>query len=545
MSAFAGLDRRKPPTEANPLIVSGTATYGLDVRVPGMLYAALRQSPVHGGKLKRFYFDAIKNMPGVRGVAVVDPSELRKPSADSNAVQSAIAVVAEHYWQARRALEALPVEWHDGEGARWKTTQHIYNAAIAELEQPGTQIHKQQGDAMKRIASHTRRVEATYLTPYCDHMLMEPLNGTALVTKDRVDLWHPTPHSEQAFLTAAEEAGVPLHKVHFHQPLVGGSFGRRTSCDDVRMVIAIAKRFPNHPVQVIWSREETMRQGRYRPLEAVKLLAALNGSSMPDALLIRLAGRGLSLNGFTDAVYLNAIPHHQIESRELPLHILTGPYRAPGNNSNVFMLESFVDELAHAAKMDPLHYRMMLLDKWPDLGWRHCLREVATQSGWSTPLPRNQGRGVAIANWGGWGQPQQGTTVAVAATVEVTPGGELRILRVDIAFDCGRMLNEDAALAQLEGAAIYGMNMTLNEELTVEDGRIVEGNVDQYPMLRLVDVPKQLHIHLGGLSHHLRYGEIGEAGVGPIGPAIGNAIFAASGVRLRQTPFRKLDLRTS
>jgi isoquinoline 1-oxidoreductase beta subunit len=489
-------------------------------------------------------------MPGVQRVVVVDPSEPRKPLdlqpiikiADS-APCSAVAVVADHYWQARNALEALPIEWDDGPGARWKTTQQIYDTAIAETQHAGEKVVVKQGDVTATLARNSRKVEAVYVTPLCDHMVMEPLNGTAMVTAGRVDLWHPTQQSQQAFRIAAEETGVALENVHFHQTFVGGAFGRRAFGDDVRMVVAVAKRFPGRPVQVVWSREETTRQGRYRPMQAVRLIAGLGDSGMPDALLARVCGHGIFNVGINDCAYISGIPHFQLETQELPLHIYPGPYRGPGYNSNAFVLESFIDECAHEAGIDPLEYRQRLLAKWPDTGWQQCLREVADKSSWGKSVPHGQGRGIAIANWAGWGKPQAGTTVAAAAHVEVTQSGELRILRVDVAFDCGKILNRDAALAQIEGATIYGLNMTLNEELTVQDGRIVEGNFDQYPMLRLADVPRQLHVHLGGLSQHERFGMLGEPGVGPVGPAIANAIFQATGRRLRSTPFRKLDLR--
>jgi isoquinoline 1-oxidoreductase beta subunit len=544
------LGKASPPKLNNPLIVNGSAVYGIDVRLPGMLYAALLQSPVHGGKLKHCNFDAIRTMPGVRGIAIVDPDEPRKPvkslfTSGESAAQSAVAVVADHYWQARKALEALPVEWDDRSGTQWKTTDQIYRGALATLEHAGEKVEKSDGNAMKVLGQSTRVVEATYLTPFCDQAPIEPLNGTALVTENRVDVWHPAAITAHAFLTAAEEAGVAPENTYFNQTFVGGSFGRRLFADDVRLVVAIAKKFPGRPVQVIWSREEAMRQGRYRDLTAARFKASLGENGLPEALLARVCRPGFELRGIADCAYTNlgTIANVHIESQPFPLHILTGAYRAPTYNSHAFFMESFIDECAAAAGIDPLEYRLRLLANWPDTGWRRCLEEVAAKSGWGGKLPRGQGQGIAISNWDMGGKPRAGTTVAAVATVEVTPEGQLKIPRLDLSFDCGQVLNRDAVLAQLQGGMIFGLNMSLNEELTVQDGRIVEGNFDQYPMLRMADTPRNLNVHFGALSGHERLSEIGEPPVGPIGPAIANAIFRATGKRIRTTPFRKHDLR--
>ncbi len=549
-SEWTFLGKASPTKLTNASIVDGSGVFGIDVRVPGMKYAALMQSPVHGGRLKSYDFDVIKNMPGVRGVAVVEPSAPRKQvrwrlSDQDNAPQAAIAVVADHYWQARSALEALPVQWDPGDGARWKTTEQLYDAALEVLEKPGETVDKDQGDALQLLASSKRRVDATYMTPFCDQAPMEPLNGTALVTADRVDIWHPSAISIQAYCTAAEEAGIRPENVHLHQTLVGGSFGRRLFGDDVCMVIAVAKRFAGTPIQVIWSREEMTRQGRYRSLKAMKLSAALGGDGLPIALHTRLGAFIKSgQNGLMDGAYANGlIPNVRVESTRVPLHILHGAYRAPGYNSIAFFVESFIDECAVASGMDPLEYRLRIFDKWPDAGWKKCLEEVAAKSNWGERLPRGQGQGLAISNWAMRGKPHSGTTVAVVAKVNVTRAGELTVERLDLAFDCGRILNRDAVLAQLQGGMLFGLNMSLNEELTIHDGQIVEGNFDRYPMLRMAEIPKKLEVHFGALSGHDRFNEVGEPPVGPVGPAVANAIFRATGKRIRTMPFRKHDLR--
>lgn len=543
------LAKRSPTLLHARSVVDGSSVYGMDVRLPGMLYAALLQCPVHGGKLKSFDFDAIKTMPGVRGVAVVDPAEprrlLKRPAFWANTdAQSGIAVVADHYWQARKALEVLPVTWDLGPGAQCETAQQIYDAAYARLERPAEDLVRDAGDAPRLIdEAGDAAIEATYLTPFCEHATMEPLNGTALVTQDRVELWHPCAMVMQALVTTTEETGVPPENIHVHLPLVGGSFGRRVGCDDLRMVLAVAKKFPGTPIHVIWSREETFRQGKYRVPQAVHLKASLGSDGLPEALIAHVAARNAPLNGLDNGPYARGcVPHLRIEKSNVEMHVLTGQYRAPGHNTHCFVVESFIDECAVRARMDPLEYRLQILRKWPDEGWQRCLNEVAARAGWGRRLPHGHAQGIAIGNWGMDGRSESGTTAAVVATIEVTDAGVLIVHALDLAFDSGQIVNENAIRAQLEGSLIFGLNMCLNEEINIEDGRVVEGNFDRYPMLRLADTPR-INIHMGALSGHARYGGAGEVAVGVVAPAIANAIFAATGQRLRSMPFRKHALR--
>jgi isoquinoline 1-oxidoreductase beta subunit len=549
-SEWTFLGKRSPAKLNIPEIVNGSAVYGMDVRVPGMVYAALRQCPVHGGKLKSFDDSVVKKMPGVIAVVSVDRSETPgspvkgAPTFDINQtqVQSAVAVVAEHYWQARKALDALPVEWDDGAGAHWKSTDQMYEAAVAALDGPAPdgKPEKATGD-VSGIDKQHKLVEAVYVTPFSDQSCMEPLNGTALVTPERVDVWHPAQHSKQAFWITCDETGMPPEKVFFHQTYVGGGFGRRIFADDLRMVVAVARKVPGRPVHVIWSREEMMRQGRYRPMVAAKLRAGLGEDGLPKIFTARQATKG-HFPRFADTPYaLGCIPNVLVDAKELPIHVLTGAYRGPGYNSYAFMLETFIDECAHAAGIDPVEYRRKLLSAWPDKGWIKTLDEATSKAGWGQSLPRGMGQGVAIANWGNNGKAFEGTTVCVVATVEVTRKGNLKVHQLDAAFDTGRIVNRDAVLNEMEGGLIFGLNMALNEEINVKNGRIVEGNFDQYPILRTGDTPK-INVHFGGLSGHDRFSEIGEPPAGPVGPAVGNAIFRAIGKRIRSTPIRKHDL---
>jgi isoquinoline 1-oxidoreductase subunit beta len=537
----------------NPMMVNGSAVFGIDVRLPDMVYAAIRQVPVHGGRLRSVDADRVRNMPGVLAVVTVDPDEPRTPLAlrppfpmGASAAQAAVAVIAEHYWEARQALDVLPVEWDLRDGAQWNSTEKIYAAAIEAIQKPGT-VTKSEGDAAGVMDKQPKVIEADYLTGYADHVTMEPLNGTALVTADRVEVWMPTQHSQMGQFVAAEEAGVTPDKVHVHQTFVGGGFGRRVYNDDTRMVVAVAKKFPNRPVHVIWTREESVRQGRYRAMIAAKMKAGLGPDGYPVSYIVRHAGKGQGDRVLADTAYIasKAIPNVQVESHVLPLHILTGPYRGPSYNVNAFIMESFIDELAHAAGIDPLEYRLKLLAKWSDPGWAKALQTVAQRAGWGSPLPRGQGRGIAVANWGGAGRPEHGTTAAAVATVEVSQSGQLKILQLDVTADVGTIANPDAVASQLQGGTIYGLNMALMEELRVENGAIISDNYDKYPMLRMSDVPTNIRVHLDGTSGHPRINEIGEPPVGPVGPAIANAIFQATGKRIRRMPFRSEDLRWS
>lgn len=547
-------------------VVDGSAQFGIDVRLPDMLYAALMQSPVQDGRVKSCDADRIRNMPGVRGVAIIqggDPVTVTEGLASQPWLMgdrrtSAVAVVADHYWQARKALEALPVAWEEGAGARWKSNEQVFEYAKNALDQPDGLVRRNTGEPDAALARQPTTLEAFYTTPFCDQAPIEPLNGTARVTPERIDIWHPTQITDQARAVAVEESGLPPERIFVHQTLIGGAFGRRTTCDDVRMTVAVAAQFPGRPIHVIWSREESMRQGRYRALMAVKLRAGLDAEGLPQALIAHSSGRPIDARppystdvnfspttmGLSDSAYAGIIPNARFVTHELPIHIRSGAYRGPGYNSNCFFLESFIDECAHAAGIDPLAYRLKLFAKWPDPGWSACLEEAAQQAGWDKPLPKGMARGIAIGNFGMYGQPQNGTTVATVATVEVSPGGELRVHQLDVAFDCGKVMNRDAVQAQMEGGTLFGLNMALNEGLTIENGRIVEGNFDTYPMLKLRDTPK-INIHFGALSGHDRFAEVGEPPTGTVGPAVANAIFRITGKRLRSMPFRQHDLSWS
>ncbi len=546
------------PSKLNiPDIASGKAVYGIDVKLPGMVHAALMQSPTHGGTLKSHQPEAVLKMSGVRAVVVIDPAKTKGTPVkqkstfglDDSLLQHGVAVIADHYWQAKTALEALPVEWDAGAGANWADEAAIYSAASGLLGKVGNRTLKKTGDVA--TANGKRVVEGHYATPYCDNAMMEPLNATALVTADSAEIWCPTQDVQQAFWVAIDETGLPPEKVKLHPTLVGGGFGRRTQADDVRMAVAIARQYPGTPVKTIWTREETFRQGRYRTPIVAHMKAVLDDTSgMPQAVTGDTAYVGtrppfqLPL-GFSDQPYFNSgiIPHVKLTSASLPVNLLNGAWRGPCYNSHAFNLETFIDECAVSAGMDPLEYRLKLLANW-DKSWRDCLDVVGKKAGWGQPLPKGEGRGIAISCWPVATAHNFGAVVATVVRVSVSPQGEVRVKQIDVAFDCGSVANPDAVRAQVEGGTIFGLNAALNEELTVKAGAIAEGNFDEYPMLRMADTPK-VNVHFDAVSGHERMAIIGEAPTGPVQPALGNAIFAATGKRLRQTPFRKQDLSWS
>ncbi len=552
-SQWDTLTKVSRPKLQDSMLVNGSAVFGIDVNVPDKVYAALKQVPVQGGRLKSFDKAAVMGMPGVLDVVVVDPDEERKPiSVEApfplgfSAAQAGVAVIAEHYWQAKTALEALPIEWDLGDGVQWTSNDKIRSAALEAVQSEG-EISVAEGDAPDAIAGSPKVIEHDYYSGYADHAMLEPLNGTALVTKDRVEVWMPTQHTELAHLVAAEETGMDVTDVYIHQTFVGGGFGRRAFNDDTRMVVAVAKKYPGKPVHTIWTREETTSQGRYRPMAAIKLKAGLGEDGYPTALLVRHAGRGQGDQALKDSAYTagGGIASIQVEQHVLSLNVLVGPYRGPFYNTNAFAMESFMDELAHEAGIDPLDYRLKLFEPWADKGWAKLLQTLADRAEWGKSLPEGQGMGLAIANWGGEGRPLHGTTAAAVAHVEVSKSGELKIHQLHVGADAGTIVNPDAFNSQLQGGTIYGLNMALMEDLEIENGAIISNNFDTYPMLRMRDVPVNIRTHLDATSGHERINEIGEPPVGPVGPAIGNAIFRATGKRIRELPFRKADLSWS
>jgi isoquinoline 1-oxidoreductase beta subunit len=511
-----------------PPKVNGSATFGIDVRLPDMLYASVMTCPVFGGTLKRYDFDAVKNMPGVR--AAVE-------------IPNGIAVVADSFWRAKTALEVMPIEWDFGPHAK-ASSEDFWKTFRAALDKPGA-VAKEEGDALAAIQAASKVVEADYEAPYLAHATMEPMNCTAQVTPQRVDVWVGTQNPEGALAAAAEITGVAPENVYVHNCFLGGGFGRRFRNDDVRQAVTVAKALGGRPVKLIWTREEDMRHDGYRPMAAFRFRAALDANGMPIAYFNRsvthsiLSGlRPDDIKGGIDRTSiegLSPIPYgfpqyrieHLIQNTPVPVWF----WRSVGASQNAFAVESFIDELAHAGGKDPVELRRQLLKGRAD--WLHVLDTVAQKANWGKPMPKGTAQGIAIAE-------SYGSIVAEVAEVAVSRRGEVRVERVVCAIDCGHVVNPLTVAEQLESAVVYGLTAALYGQITVKDGRVVEGNFDDYPMLRLDAMPEvETHLALTGGS---KWGGVGEPGVPPIAPAVCNAIFKVTGKRIRSLPLRKHDL---
>lgn len=524
-----------------PPKVDGSAVYGIDIRLPDMLYAAAKASPVFRGKLNSYDANAVTNRPGVHSVV-----EFGGPG-----IEAGVAVVADSYWHAKSALDLLPVEWDEGAHGN-ENSEGFFKMARIALDQPGTKVVTKIGDAEGALKNASRVVEAVYELPYLDHAVMEPYNCTAQVTPDRVDIWVGSQEPEAATEDASKITGVPVENIYLHNCFLGGGFGRRGNQDDVRQAVAIAKQMGGRPVKVIWSREETMRHGYYRPMRVSRFRAALAPDGTPVAWTTRVIGVDenypndeQAIRGLHRLPYL--APNQQFDYQLVKTHVPTGPWTSVGRSQNEFFLETFVDELAHAAGKDPYEYRRALLASNPQFplgkAWNQVLSVVAEKSGWGQPLPAGTGRGIAIGDSRRVSRKEI-TICATAARVSVSKKGEVRVERVDVALDTGPFLvNPLAAERQVEMQVAMGTAATLFQEITIEKGRVVQSNFDSYPLLRAKEVP-EIGVHWVRATDEPIAG-IGEEAIGWVAPAICNAIFAATGKRIRSLPLKKHDLSRS
>jgi isoquinoline 1-oxidoreductase subunit beta len=504
-----------------PAKVNGTAVYGIDVRPPGVKIATLAQSPVFGGRVKSVSDAAAKAVKGVRQIVRLD---------------DAVAVVADHMGAAKKGLAALVIEWDDGPHAKLTT-----GAIAGELEKATLNsgaVAQNVGDIDKAMASAVTKIEATYQVPFLAHATMEPMNCTVHVRNDGCEIWVGSQAITRVQAAAAKTAGLPLDQVVVHNHLIGGGFGRRLEADGAARAVEIAKHVDG-PVKVVWTREEDIQHDMYRPYWFDRLSAGLDGKGMPIAWNNRFAGssviarwlppafnRGLdpdTTEGAIDLVY--ALPNMHVEYvRVEPAGIPTAFWRSVGPSHNVFVTESFMDELAAAAKQDAVAYRRALLDQAPRA--KAVLDVAAEKAGWGQPLPERVGRGVAL-------QFVFGTYLAQVAEVEVSKNGAVRVRRVVCAVDCGIAVNPDTIRAQIQSAIIFGITAALYGEITLKDGRVEQTNFDTYQMLRMNEAPA-IEVYI--IQSSEPPGGMGEAGTSAIVPAVTNAIFAASGKRLRKLP---------
>ena len=519
-----------------PSKVNGSAQFGIDVRVPGMLIATIERSPVFGGKVKTFDAVAAKAVPGVRHVVQLESTAWTGvQGAWGVGTESGVAVVADTYWQAVQGRQALKVTWDEGANA---SLGNIPARLAALAGQSGAQARKD-GDPVAALVAAAKRVEAVYEVPFLHHATMEPMNCTAFARADGCEVWAPTQNQTRAQQVAAEAAGVPVEKVRIHTTLLGGGFGRRLESDFVAEAVRISKAV-NAPVKVIWSREDDMKHGFYRPATYNQLTAGLDAQNTPIAWTHHIVAPPILLkfgplqngidrtliDGASDIPY--AFPNVSVDQVAADLPVPLGFWRSVGASQNAFVVECFFDEVAAAAGRDPYELRRELLQTKP----RHLrtLELAATKAGWGTPLPAGHGRGIAIAEW-------EPTTCAEVAEVSVAPDGTVRVHRVVCAVDCGPVVNTDTIAAQMQGGVVFGLSAALYGEITIENGRVKQSNFNDYPVLRMPEMPV-VEVHIVPSTDTL--GGIGEPSVPPTAPAVCNAIFAAAGKRIRRLPIGRI-----
>jgi isoquinoline 1-oxidoreductase beta subunit len=511
-----------------PAKVNGTAVYGIDVRPPGVKIATLAQSPVFGGRVKSVDDTAAKAVKGVRQIVRLD---------------DAVAVVADHMGAAKKGLAALAIEWDDGPHTKLSTAD-----IASELEQAtlgSGAIAQNVGDVDTALANAVTKVEAIYQVPFLAHATMEPMNCTVHVRPDGCEVWIGSQAVARVQAAAAKVTGLPLSKIVVHNHLIGGGFGRRLESDGAERAVQIAKAVDG-PVKVVWTREEDIQHDMYRPYWFDRLSAGLDKDGKPIVWKNRYAGSSViarwlppafkngldpdSTEGAIDLVY--ALPNLRVEYvRVEPPGVPTAFWRSVGPSHNVFVTESFMDELAAAAKQDAVAYRLALLDK--SLRAKAVLALAAEKAGWRHPLPQRAGRGVSL-------QFVFGSYMAQVAEVEVSKNGTVRVRRVVCAVDCGTVVNPDTVQAQIQSGIIFGATAALYGEISLKSGRVEQTNFDSYQVLRMNEAPA-IEVHI--VKSLEPPGGMGETGTSAIVPAIANAIFAATGKRLRKMPVDVRELK--
>jgi isoquinoline 1-oxidoreductase beta subunit len=502
----------------SPDKVNGRAMFGIDAMPPGVKFATLRASPVFGGKVAHIDEAGARDVPGVRQVVVLD---------------DLVAVVGDHMWAAKKGLDALQIQWDDGQNAAL-TSEQIFDQIRAASDRDGV-VAKSVGDIGKALSSN--KIEATYHVPFLAHAPMEPMNCTVHVRPDVCEIWVGNQVITRTQAVAAKITGLPLGKVIVHNHLIGGGFGRRLEVDGIAKAVRIAQKVDG-PVKIVWTREEDIQQAMYRPLYFDRFAAVLTDGRITawshrvvgSSILARFAPpafvKGLDADAVDGAVdFPYDVPNIHVDYvRQEPPAIPTCFWRGVGPTHNIFVIESFVDELAHRAGKDPLQFRLDQLRGAPRL--RACLELVATKAGWGQPLPARVGRGVAV-------QSVFGSHLATIAEAEVDRNGEVKVRRVVCAVDCGIAVNPDTIAAQIEGGLIFGFTAALHSQITIAKGRVQQSNFNDYRMMRINEAPS-IEVHL--IPSEEAPGGIGEPGTVAAAPSLANALFAATGIRLRQLP---------
>ncbi len=501
--------------------VTGRAVFGIDAQVPGMGVAAVAISPVFGGRVGSLDEAAARAVKGVRQVVRLD---------------DAVAVVADHLGAAKKGLGAANIRWEDGPNARLSTADIVRQLDEAS-RQPGA-VARNEGDAARALSSAARRIEAVYQMPFLAHAAMEPMNCTVHLRRDGCDIWVGTQAPTLTRSSVARLTGLPESAIRVHNHLLGGGFGRRLEVDGTLLAVRVAQHVDG-PVKLVWSREEDIQHDMYRPYYYDRLSAGLDADGKPVAWTHRIAGSSVSAR-YAPAFVQNGVDHDAVEGAAEPPYALpnihvdyvrveppgipTAYWRGVGPTHNIFVVESFMDELAAAAGQNPMAYRRALLGHNPRA--RGVLDLAAEKAGWGRPLPPRWGRGVSV-------QLAFGSYLAQVAEVEVAPDGAVRVHRIVCAVDCGQFVNPDTIAAQVEGGSIFGLTAVLHGAITLKDGRVEQGNFDTYQPMRINEVPLvETHLVRSGEAP----GGIGEAPTCAVGPAVTNAIFAATGRRIRTLP---------
>ncbi|UCH50234.1 MAG: xanthine dehydrogenase family protein molybdopterin-binding subunit [Betaproteobacteria bacterium] len=509
-----------------PAKTNGSQIYASDVRLPGMLFASVTRSPVFGAKLNSYDESKAMAMRGVKQVV---------------ADEDWVAVVADNWWRANKALLAMPIEWDKSEHD-YVSSESIMQFLRTGIDADDVPVAREDGDVGAAFANAAKVLEAEYHSGFLNHATMEPQNATALYTDDRLEVWCGTQNGETTAAAASETSGMPLENVIVHKMHAGGGFGRRVFHQDyTKQAVKIAMAMPGTPVRLQWSREEDMRQGRYRPISLVKLRGALDKDGNWTGWHVRQADQSIILTVrpsmikdgidpintrcFRDNPY--AVPAFLNEYALRNPHVPPGFCRAVAHTNNPFYRECFIDELAHAAGKDPYQFRRPFLQGTMDLP---LLDAVAEAIGWGTPAAAGVHRGIAVVD-------SYGSFTAAAVELSVENGKEIDVKRVVIAIDPGHVVHPDAVKAQMEGGVIWGLSFIMNEEITIENGRVAQGNFTDYPVLKLAHTPQIETIIMpsGGF-----WGGVGEPPIGAVIPAIGNALFEATGERVRSMPLNKL-----
>jgi len=518
--------------------LNGKQIFGADVSLPGMLNAAIKACPVFGGKLKSFDAKIVSNMAGVRHILPVE--------------DNAVAVIADTWWQAHTALQALPINWSKGRNSK------VSSASISKWLDKGLKrgkafVGNKNGNAKKALKRASNHIEATYSYPYQNHATMEPMNATALWNEDRCEVWCPTQNGEAALEATAKAAGLPIEKCEVYKIHLGGGFGRRGAFHDfVTQAVSIAKQIPGTPVKLLWSREEDMQHGHYHPITKCKLSGGFDKKGNLTSLRVRISGQSILASVFPhmlakgadmitfqgllpdgDHAISYSIPHLLVEHAMRNPPVPPGFWRAVNMNQNAIYMECFMDELAHAAGKDPLEFRRQLMTKHPKS--LAVLNAVAEKAGWGTPAGEGIFRGLAVCN-------TFGSFVAACAEVSVDPEGKLKIHRIVAATDPGYAVNPQQIEAQVEGSFVYGLSALLYGECTINSGAVEQSNFNDYPSLLMAEMPKVETIVMpsGGF-----WGGIGEPTIAVAAPAVLNAIFAATGKRIREIPLKHANLSHS